>query len=169
MATMNKVFLAGNLTRDPELKYVPSGKAVADFRLAVTRKFRGADGDTRQDTCYVDMMVWERQAENCGKYLKKGAPVFVEGSLRYEEWKKDGQTHSRLSVTADRVHFLDRPQKRDEFADTSPGATQSEPKLKAPPRRGLGAQQPRPAAVNEGVPEAGAAESGAGDSDDLPF
>ncbi|NLE68037.1 MAG: single-stranded DNA-binding protein [Lentisphaerae bacterium] len=161
MASMNKVFLIGNLTRDPEVKFVASGKAVADLRLAVTRRFRASDGEYRQDACFVDVMVWDRQAENCGKYLRKGAPVFVEGFLKFDEWKKDGETRSRLSVIADRVQFLDRPPKRgDEFSDTPDAANRTAPERKEPARSGHEAEQ---------APAADAQGPDSGGSDYLPF
>ncbi len=106
MASFNKVMLMGNLTRDPEVRYTPSGMAVADIRLAVNRRYRTADGQERDDTCFVNVTVWAKQAETCGQYLKKGRPVFVEGRLKFDEWEKDGQKLNRLSVVAERVQFL---------------------------------------------------------------
>ncbi|MBN1558515.1 MAG: single-stranded DNA-binding protein [Lentisphaerae bacterium] len=101
MANLNRVFLVGNLTKDPEVRYTSSGKAVGDLRLAVTSKFRDSE-----DTCYVDVTVWERQAETCEQYLSKGSPVLVEGRLKFDEWERDGQKRSKLSVVASRVQFL---------------------------------------------------------------
>ena len=167
---MNKVFLAGNLTRDPEVRYIPSGKAVADLRIAVTRKFRMPNGEDRQETCYVDVVVWERQAETCGEFLKKGSPVLIEGSLRFEEWEKNGEKRNRLSVTAERVQFLDRPPKRDDFSDTPSGTARSETAKPDTPRRAPASAQPPPPPRTERS-EQPKAEGGSvdGDSDDLPF
>ena len=106
MANFNKVLLMGNLTRDPEVRYTPSGMAVADLRLAVNRRYRSADGQEREETCFVNVTVWGKQAETCGQYLKRGRPVFVEGRLKFDEWEKDGQKFNRLSVVAERVQFL---------------------------------------------------------------
>ncbi len=106
MANFNKVLLMGNLTRDPEVRYTPSGMAVADLRLAVNRRYRSADGQEHEETCFVNVTVWGKQGENCGQYLKRGRPVFVEGRLKYDEWEKDGQKFNRLSVVAERVQFL---------------------------------------------------------------
>jgi len=106
MANLNKVMLIGNLTRDPEVRYTPSGMAVADLRLAVNRRYRSADGQEHEETCFVNVTVWAKQAENCGQYLKKGRPVFIEGRLKFDEWEKDGQKLNRLSVVAERVQFL---------------------------------------------------------------
>ena len=106
MASLNRVFIIGNLTRDPEVRYVPSGTAVSDLRLATSRKYRTASGEEREETCYVDVVVWGRQAETCGEYLKKGSPLLVEGRLQYDEWEKEGQRHSRLRIVADRTQFM---------------------------------------------------------------
>jgi single-strand DNA-binding protein len=109
MGSFNKVVLLGNLTRDVELKQLPSGTAVADMGLAVNEKFRNKDGETVESTCFVDLVAWDRQAELCGTYLQKGSGVLVEGRLQYDKWETDdGQKRSRLRVRADRVQFLSR-------------------------------------------------------------
>jgi len=109
MAYLNKVFLVGNLTRDPEVRYIPSGKAVADLGIAVNRRYKSATGEEREDTCFVNVIVWGRQAELAGEYLKKGSSILVEGSLRMEQWESsNGEKRSRLVVTAERIQFLDR-------------------------------------------------------------
>jgi single-strand DNA-binding protein len=109
MANLNKVILAGNLTKDPEVRYTPAGKAVADLRMAINRSFKGQDGQVRDETCFVSVVVWDRQAQTCGEYLTRGSPVLVDGRLQYEEWEKDGQKFNRLRVVADRVQFLGSP------------------------------------------------------------
>ena len=106
MADFNKVILLGNLTRDPEVRYTPSGTAVTDLRMAMNRRFRGSDGQDRDETCFVSVTVWGRQAENCGQYLRKGRQALVEGRLKLDEWEKEGQKISRLTVTAERVQFV---------------------------------------------------------------
>lgn len=106
MASLNKVFLMGNLTRDPEVRYTPSGAAVGDLGLAVSRRFKTSDGESKEETCFVNITVWGRQAETCAEYLKKGRPVMVEGRLRYEEWEKDGKKNNKIVVVAERVQFL---------------------------------------------------------------
>jgi single-strand DNA-binding protein len=106
MASMNKVFLIGNLTRDPELRYTPSGAAVASFGLAVNRKYKQGD-ELKEDTCFVDITVWNKQAETCTEYLSKGSPVLIEGRLSYRAWESDdGQKRSKLDVVAVNVQFL---------------------------------------------------------------
>ena len=106
MASLNKVLLIGNLTRDPELRYIPSGTAVANFGLAVNRVYT-QDGERKQDTCFVDIVAWSRTAENCANYLSKGSPVFIEGRLQFRSWETDdGQKRNKLEVVAERVQFL---------------------------------------------------------------
>ncbi|MBU4343009.1 MAG: single-stranded DNA-binding protein [Candidatus Omnitrophica bacterium] len=106
MANLNKVFLMGNLTRDPELRYVPSGAPVATFGLAVNRRFVTQQGEKKDDVCFVQIVVFGKQAENCSQYLSKGRPVFIEGRLRYRSWEQDGQKRSTLEVIASWVQFL---------------------------------------------------------------
>src|SRR5437763_1951991 len=109
MADLNKVFLIGRLTHDPELRYTPGGAAVSDLRVATSRSWTGKDGERKEDTLYIDVTVWNRQAENCCQYLKKGRQVHVEGYLRSESWDApDGSKRSKVKVEADRVQFLDR-------------------------------------------------------------
>ncbi|NQT93209.1 MAG: single-stranded DNA-binding protein [Lentisphaerae bacterium] len=114
---MNKVFLVGNLTADPEIRYTPSGTAVSDLRLAVNNKFKAASGEAKEDVCYIDIVVWDRQAETCAQYLGKGSPILVEGRLKLDTWEKDGQKQSRHRVVANRVQFLGSP-KNASFSDT---------------------------------------------------
>lgn len=110
MASLNRVFLIGNLTRNPELRYVPSGTAVASFGIAVNRNFTTQTGEKKQETCFVKVVVWGKQAEACNQYLAKGSLVFVEGRLMYRSWDgQDGQKRSTLEVRADRVQFLGKP------------------------------------------------------------
>ena len=123
MASLNRVFLIGNLTRDPELRYIPSGTAVASFGLAMNTTYLTPAGEKKEDVCFVRIVVWGKQAENCTQYLSKGRPVFVEGRLIYRSWEKDGQTRTTLEVRADRVQFLgSRPSK-----GPSSGASDAEP------------------------------------------
>jgi single-strand DNA-binding protein len=107
---LNKVFLVGRLTRDPQLRYTPSGSAVADVGLAVNRVFTDASGQKREETCFVDVVLWKKQAETCARYLHKGNPIFIEGRLNYESWEgNDGQKRTRLRVVADNFQFVDTP------------------------------------------------------------
>jgi len=148
MVSMNKVILAGNLTRDPEIRYSQSGKAVADLNLAINRKFKTATGELKEDTCFVNVVTWDRQAELAGEYLHKGSAVLLEGSLRLDQWETNGEKRSRLRVIADRIQFLDRP-KKAEMGDV-------------PEERSSHRDKPQ-AAESEPIPEE------KGDADNLPF
>ena len=109
MANLNKVFLIGNLTRDPELRYTPSGTAVAQFGLATNRRWKDrSSGEMREETTFVDVEVWGKQAELAGQYLAKGRPLFIEGRLRLDQWedRNTGQKRSRLKVVGERFQFL---------------------------------------------------------------
>ena len=108
MASYNKVILMGNLTRDPELKQTPSNQSVAQIGLAVNRKFKGREGDMKEETTFVDCEAWGRTAETMSKYLSKGKPVFVEGRLKLDQWQdKDGNNRSKLKVVIDTFQFVD--------------------------------------------------------------
>ncbi|MFC1667640.1 single-stranded DNA-binding protein [Candidatus Omnitrophota bacterium] len=109
MASLNKVFLLGNLTRDPELRYVPSGAPVATFGLAVNRRFVTQQGEKKDEVCFVRIVIFGKQAESCSQHLSKGRLVFVEGRLQYRSWEQDGQKRSSLDVVAERVQFLGGP------------------------------------------------------------
>ena len=110
MASLNKVLLIGNLTKDPELRYTPGGTAVANLRVAVNRKFKDRAGELKEDTCFVTVTGWDKQAEDCRQYLHKGRSVFVEGTLQSRSWDgPDGKKHSAIDVRAERVQFLDAP------------------------------------------------------------
>ena len=107
MAGLNRVFLMGNLTRDPELKYTQSGLAVCDIRLAVSQKWRSNQGEDREETLFIDISVFGRQAETTSEYLKKGRSALIESRLKLDQWtSQDGQKRSKISVVADRVQFL---------------------------------------------------------------
>lgn len=109
MASVNKVFLLGNLTRDPELRYTPSGAGVASFGLAVNRRYK-AGNENKEEVCFVDITVWGKQGENCVEYLNKGSQVFIEGRLQFRSWEtEDGQKRNKLDVVASNVQFLGKP------------------------------------------------------------
>lgn len=107
MPNMNLVMLMGNLTRDPELRYAPSGDAMCKFSLAINREWKGRDGDRKKDVTFIDVVVWGKQAENITQYLKKGSPCFVEGRIQTRSWEgQDGKKNRSFEVSADRVQFL---------------------------------------------------------------
>ena len=107
MASLNKVFLIGNLTRDPELRYTPSGVAVVNLRLAVNRKYKDKTGELKEETCFITATAWDKQAEVCNQYLQKGRAVFIEGRLQSRSWEAaDGQKKSTIDIRAERIQFL---------------------------------------------------------------
>jgi len=108
-ASLNKVLLMGNLTRDPEVKYTPKGTAVCDLGLAINDSYKAQDGTIKETVTFVDVEVWGRTAENCKQYLTKGRPVFVEGQLKLDQWEQDGQKRSKMKVRGISVQFLGSP------------------------------------------------------------
>ena len=108
MASINRVVLVGNLTKDPELRHTPSGMAVCNLRLAVnTRRKDGASGQWTEKPNYFDITVWGNQGENCAQYLSKGRPVAIDGRLEWREWDaQDGTKRQAVEIVADAVQFL---------------------------------------------------------------
>ncbi|WP_244229086.1 single-stranded DNA-binding protein [Candidatus Methylacidiphilum fumarolicum] len=97
----------GNLTRDPECRYTPKGTPVGDISLAINSSYRAQDGQVKDEVCFVEVVIWGRQAETCKEYLQKGSLVFVEGRLQMEQWEtKEGEKRTRMRVRADRIQFL---------------------------------------------------------------
>ncbi len=132
MASFNKVILLGNLTRDPELRYTPSGAPVCNFDLAVNRSYTTQGGERRDETCFITIVVWSKQAETCGQYLAKGRPVLVEGRLQQRSWETpEGQKRSKHEVVADRVQFLGSRRDAAPAAPGTPGEDEAEG-LRAP-------------------------------------
>ena len=127
MPDLNKVFLAGRLTRNPTLRYIPSGTAVCELGLAVTRKYTPKDGEPREETLFINVTCWGKTAEYVGENFSKGRPIMVEGRLKSDEWedKNTGQKRTKIEITADRVQALDwekrdghsAPAPRDQTAD----------------------------------------------------
>lgn len=110
MVSINLVVLMGNLTRDPELRRTPTGHAVAEMRMAVSEKYKNSAGKEVQNTCFVEIVVWDKQAEACSQYLTKGSTVIVEGNLQLDQWKTtEGEKRSKLKIRANRVQFIGRP------------------------------------------------------------
>ena len=114
MSGFNRVVLMGRLTRDPQLRKLPSGTAVAAMGLAINETYKKQDGEVGQTVCFVDIEAWGRQAEACGEYLTKGRDVLVEGGLHLDRWEtSDGQKRSKLRVRAKRVQFLNDGKRKD--------------------------------------------------------
>ncbi len=106
MVSFNKVILIGNLTKDPEIRYTPSGTAVGNFRLAVNHKYKQGE-ELREEVCYIDVVVFGKQAETCGQYLNKGQSVIIDGRLQERRWEtEDGQKRSKHEVVGQSVRFM---------------------------------------------------------------
>jgi single-strand DNA-binding protein len=151
MASFNKVILAGNLTRDPELRYTPKGSAVAKIGLAVNRTWKSEAGETKEEVSFIEIEAWGRQAEVIAQYMRKGRPLLVEGRLKQDTWedKNTHQKQSKLKVVLEGFSFIDS---KGTEAAPAPGEA---PRRPAPP-----AKPPEP-------PEGG--EAPAAEEDDVPF
>lgn len=135
MANYNKVILVGNLTRDPQLSYLPSQTPVVDFGLAVNRRWRSQDGQQREEVCFIDCRAFGKQAETINQYTSKGRQILVEGRLTLDQWQdQSGQKHSKHRVTVEGFQFLDSSQGRQ----GGPGAPR--PAAAAQPRQAPAAQ-----------------------------
>ena len=160
MANFNKVILAGNLTRDPELRYTPKGTAIARIGMAINRTWKTETGETKEEVTFVDVDAFGRQAEVIAQYMRKGRPLLVEGRLKLDQWedKNTHQKQSKLKVTLESFSFIDGPRGGDG------GGAGSEP------------ARPRPAAAPATVPatpgpgaEPSEPEAPAAEVDDVPF
>lgn len=118
----NRVTLAGTLTRDPEVRFFSNERAVANFGLAINRKYRGGDGETKEETTFVDIECWGRIAELCGQYLTKGKQALIEGRLRLDTWEdKGGSKRSKLKIVAETVQFLSSSKPTEKREAPEPG------------------------------------------------
>ncbi len=131
MVSFNKVVLLGNLTRDPEVRYTPSGTAVASFAIAVNRRYKQGD-ETKDEVSYIDIVVFGKQAEACGQYLNKGDGILVDGRLQQRRWddKETGQKRSKVEVVAQSVNFM--PKRSGQQAAGGRGGAESEPMPEPP-------------------------------------
>ena len=159
MAYLNKVFLIGNLTRDPELRVTPKGTAICQFGLAVNRQFKDESGATRDETTFIDIEAWGKQGELVAKYLTKGSPAMVEGRLKLDQWedKQSGQKRSKLKVVLDNVQFLSTRGGAGGGAAGAPGAPaddidQTSPERHSPPLRNAAPKPPAAGNIDEDVP-----------------
>ncbi|MBI4394573.1 MAG: single-stranded DNA-binding protein [Candidatus Omnitrophica bacterium] len=126
-ASLNSVFLIGNLTRDPELRYIPSGQAVTTFTVAVNRTYMAKTGEKKEEVNFIRVVVWAKRAESCHEYLRKGSPVFVEGRLQSRSWDApDGTKRSTIEVVAQNVQFLGRGSGKQAGSDASEVAGREE-------------------------------------------
>ena len=119
MASLNKVFLLGNLTRDPDFRGLPSGQSVCTLGLAVNRRFMGSNGQEQEESCFVDVSVWGKTAQNCRQYLSKGSQVMVEGRLKLDSWddRNGGGRRTKLTVVAENIQFMSRRSREDNPGD----------------------------------------------------
>ncbi|MEM9482017.1 MAG: single-stranded DNA-binding protein [Verrucomicrobiota bacterium] len=156
MANVNKVILIGNLTRDPEFRYTPKGSAVAELGLAVNRYYTTEGGEKREETTFVDITLWGRQAELAQQYLNKGRPVYIEGRLQMDTWqdKNTGQQRSKLKVVGDTMQFLGG---RNDGGGGGGGAPPQQRPQQQP-------QQSAPAPANND-----GAQFDTGEDDEIPF
>jgi len=152
MLELNRAFLIGNLTQDPEVRSLTSGTPVAEFGLAVNRRYKDRNGEWQEETLFIQIESWGRLAEFCGDWLKKGRRVFVEGRLKLDSWEaRDGSKRSRIKVRADRIQFAD--------ARPSEGSGDSSPQRESmPPQESSNPSNSKPGS-----------ESPASTDDDLPF
>jgi len=135
MASLNKVLLMGNLTRDPELRYAPNGSAVTTFTIAVSRTYNTSSGEKKEDVSFIRIVCWGKLAQRCSEYLFKGRPVFVEGRLQSRSWQtQDGSKRNTIEVIAQNVQFLGKGRTAEisnlsggENAGDDFGRTQNEP------------------------------------------
>lgn len=149
MASLNKVLLMGNMTRDPQLSYLPSQTPVVEFGLAISRKFKKQDGSQGEETCFVDCQMFGKRAEVVNKYFKKGEPIFVEGRLKFDQWNaQDGSKRSKLRVFVENFEFIGR--------GGSGGG-------------GVGGRQDDFVPANDAEPDFGAPYGGGQMDDDIPF
>jgi single-strand DNA-binding protein len=154
MANYNKVILVGNLTRDPRLSYTANNTAVADFGLAVNRRWRGQDGQMKEEVMFIDCSVFGKSAETFSQYMAKGRPVLVEGRLQLQQWQtQDGQKRSKHAVVVENFRFMGPAGER------GPGGGPPAPRA---------AQEPAAAAPADAAPSYDGPEP-AGPTDDIPF
>jgi single-strand DNA-binding protein len=152
MANYNKVILIGNLTRDPQMSYLPSQTPVVEFGLAVNRRWRGPDNQQREETCFVDCRTYGKQAETINQYMSKGRQILVEGRLEFDQWETpEGQKRSKHRVMVNNFQFLDSGQGQRSQAGAAPA--------------GAARPTPPPAAANYPPSE----EAPPPEGEDIPF
>src|SRR5688572_4182866 len=159
MPSLNKVFLMGNLTRDPELRVTPKGTPICQFSLAINRKFKMESGESREEVIFVDIEAWGRQGETIAKFVTKGRPLFVEGRLKLDQWedKNTKEKRSRMRVVLEQFEFLGDSRGGagggGAGANTEPGFDQTNsPERHAPPPRSAGSKPASQENLDEDVP-----------------
>ena len=155
MLELNKVFMIGNLTQDPEVRSLSSGTPVAEFGLAVNRRYKDKNGERQEETLFIQVESWARLAEFSGDWLKKGMRVFVEGRLKLDSWEaKDGSKRSRIKVRADRIQFADmRPvENQGDNARRNDSSSSQYPPASASPGSGESMEPKQPSATDDDLP-----------------
>ena len=142
MANLNKVMLIGNLTRDVELKQLPSGNPVAQIGLAINRKWKDKAGEDQEEVTFVDCEAWGKTAEIMAKYLAKGKPVFIEGRLKLDSWEKDGEKRSKMKVVVESFQFLSSGKGSDDAAPAEKPADKPAQRGFKQPGKGAPAMDP---------------------------
>lgn len=139
LANLNRVFLIGRLTKDPEVRQTTNGTPVANFTIAINRRFRSPTGEVKEETTFVGIVAWQKLAELCRQYLSKGRAVLVEGKMQNRSWEtEDGQKRSTLEIRADRIEFLEREFRSEGTAPSEPSEppAHSEPYAEPAPDNG---------------------------------
>jgi len=174
MASFNRVILLGNVTRDPELRYISTGTAVTEIGLAVNDRRKTASGEWVEETTFVDVTLWGRTAEVAGEYVTKGAPLLIEGRLKLDTWEKDGKKNSKLRVVCDRMQLLGS--KSDGSKSDGPrgggaggGAPRSRPAAGRPTPEGGDFEQSEPDYDGSQESPQGHSGTSVGADDDIPF
>ena len=121
MANVNKVIFIGNVTREPELTYLPSQTAVVNFGLAMNRKWKTESGEDKEEVCFIECQSFAKSAETINKYVKKGNPLYIEGRLKFEQWEKDSQKHSKHRVIIEHFQFLSTKPKTENVPNEPQG------------------------------------------------
>ncbi len=168
MASFNKVILLGNVTRDPELRYVSSGTPVTEIGLAVNSRRKGPNGDWIEETTFVDVTFWSRDAEIAGQYVTKGTPLLVEGRLKLDTWEKDGKKNSKLRVVGERFVLLGGREGGGAARGPADGGA---PKARRPAPEDPGSGDPFPEHARGPSGPSGGGDGGypGGSDDDIPF
>jgi single-strand DNA-binding protein len=167
-SSFNKVILMGNLTRDPQLKYLPTQTAVAEFGIAMNRKFKTASGEDREEVTFVDCAAFGRTGEVINQYFQKGKPIFIEGRIKYDSWedKQGGGKRSKISVVVENFQFVGD---KGGGGGGGGGGDEGEPRQSRPPARAQQGRPPQNAPAQSPPPEAPFGEEQHYKEDDIPF
>jgi len=172
MASLNKVMLIGNCTRDPEIRYTPKGTALVDLGLAVNRRYTAENGEKREETTFVDVTLWGRTAEIANEYLRKGRPVYIEGRLQLDSWddKTTGQKRSKLKIVGEEMQLLGGRESGGGSGGGAPSGEYDEaPRSSRPPQSRSPQQQRPPSGRPASAPKPPADPDLDVEEDDIPF